>query len=232
MTERPPSPEESKSSDDFAPLSLLISRIRAQQVMGFQMIAKHTRMVATAKWGMGALALILLALLVVLPMTVPKEAAMRLAFSNISTGDTDKPAMINPRFEGLNEDNQPFTVMAKRAIQRNDELIDLENLQADLGLSGGTRWVNMTARTGVYDRSLKYLWLRNDVNLFFDDGTEVHTEECDIDISRGIAQGVNEVTMTNPTATLRADRYRIEQKHKRAFFTGNVRMVLYLDEKK
>lgn len=218
------------SDDDHSPLALMLSRIADKQGAHLANVATRTKVVMRAKWSMAAIAGLLILILIIIPLSVPEEASIRLVFSNIAQGTAENPVMENPRYEGLNDKNQPYTVIAKQARERTQDLIDLDAIQADVAM-GENEWVNLHARQGVYNRATRHLHLKGNVSLYFDQGYEMHSEESFVDMNTGIAKADVEVQGQGPTGTLRADRYQFDQTKKHAFFAGNVRVVLYLDGK-
>ena len=88
---------------------------------------------------------------------------------------------MNARYFGTDTAGQPFSVTAQsvREAADNKDNIDLTAPQADISLNDGT-WLIVGAETGQYHRETQVLDLTGAVNLFQDQGYELHTESATI----------------------------------------------------
>lgn len=98
-------------------------------------------------------------------------------------GAISKNELINPRFESIDQNDQPFTITAKRALrgETDDTLIILTEPAGDIALKSG-RWVAIKANEGAYNESKQRLLLRDKVTLFDDQGYTLTTAELNIDL--------------------------------------------------
>ena len=184
--------------------------------------------VAMMKVLLPALATALILLVVVWPKLSPEDDRFRISVSSISLEQADNLTMLNPRFDGIDERNQPYSVTADLAIQDkgNDNLVDLELPKADVTLEDGT-WLALMAKAGRYHREAETVDLIGDVIVFHDEGFEVKTQFAHIDLNNGTAEGDQPVEAHGPIGMLNSEGFRVENEGERIFFTGKAHMVMY-----
>ena len=190
--------------------------------------SSYSFFVVTMKVLLPALATALILLVVVWPKLSPEDDRFRISVSSISLEQADNLTMLNPRFDGIDERNQPYSVTADLAIQNkaDDNLVDLELPKADVTLEDGT-WLALMAKTGRYHREAETVDLIGDVIVFHDEGFEVKTQFAHINLNGGTAEGDEPVEAHGPTGLLNSEGFRIENEGERIFFTGKARMVMY-----
>ncbi len=139
----------------------------------------------------------------------------------------DRLSMINPRFQGTDARDRPFTVTAERAVQdlSDDDLILLARPKADMTLEDGA-WVALKAEQGFYHRDAETLDLAGGVDLFHDDGYEIHTPSAAIDLNGGTAEGRDPVSAEGPFGQLTSEGFRVAERGAIVEFTGKSRLRL------
>jgi lipopolysaccharide export system protein LptC len=65
------------------------------------------------------------------------------------------------------------------------------------------------------------------VDVYSDNGYEVHTSQADIDMASGVVVGNQPAHGQGPLGTFRSDRFKIVRDTKLVYLYGNVRMRLY-----
>ena len=174
-----------------------------------------------------AMAAALVLLVIVWPQLIPDER-FRIGVSQISLEQADSLAMLNPRFDGRDSSNRPFSITADLATQASggSDVIDLELPKADITLEDGT-WLALTAQTGRYRRKAETVEMQGDVVVFHDQGFEMRTEEAFIDLEAGTATGATPVEGQGPAGLLNAEGFQVTGRGARILFTGKSQMVLY-----
>lgn len=177
-----------------------------------------------------ALAVALVLLVVAWPQLMPDERQFRIGVTEISLEQAESLSMLNARFDGLDSNNQPFTVTADLATQATGDspIIDLELPKADITLHDGT-WLAITANSGRYQREDGRVDLNGDVVLFHDEGFEVQTEAATVDLKGGEAHGSDPVHGQGPLGILNAEGFRLVENGERIIFTGKSRLIIYQD---
>ncbi len=189
-------------------------------------IARYTRFVHSTKVALGALVLILTAILLFYSLGRNETAGVRIAFTSVVKGAVSPTQMLNARFHGLDKSNQPFNVTAATAVQRDSNTIDLVKVTGDISLKGGI-WLSVTANNGVLHLSDRLLDLNGDIAMFNDEGYEFHTESLRVDIGRKYAVSQKPVQGQGPSGTLKAQGVIMDGIRQVTTFTGPVRMIIY-----
>jgi lipopolysaccharide export system protein LptC len=172
-----------------------------------------------------------LVLLIVIWPQVEESGGFRLG---IVESFTDAPipeeaTMINPRYEGIDENRRPYMITADTARQiepGDEETIDMERPAADLFDTGGD-WMAITADNGVYDRASEVLLLDGNVNVFHDGGYELKTEQAVVDLKNDRATSSTATHGQGSFGTIESEGMRIENRGAQIHFTGKAHMVMY-----
>ncbi len=184
----------------------------------FHRIARYTQMVLFGKWALGAVSLVIILLIIAIPLVEQTRDGKRISFvstQQVLTGD--KPAMLNPKLEGVTEKHEPYTATAQRAVQETENVVRLYTVQADLFKTDNS-WLNMVANEGRYDSSKSLLELWGDVALYQDNGYSFNTQRVDIDTRKASAKGAGLVTGQGTLGNLTATGYSIEDNGARMLF--------------
>ena len=139
-------------------------------------------------------------------------------------------SVLNPRWNGVDEEDRPFTVTADLVSQSKEDtnLYELELPKADITLEDET-WLALTARAGRFFYEEQQLELIGDVDMFHDQGFEIRTEAASIDLKSKDAWGEKPVEGHGPAGRLNAEGFRIVQEGDRIIFTGKSRLIVYPD---
>src|SRR5262249_52283275 len=145
-------------------------------------LQRRTKVVAAMRLILPATAALLLATLALWSRFGLDTTSFRLSMSSLDLGNLDTLAMSNAHFEGVDEKKRPFSISADKATQVTEDAdtIDLNQLQADMTMKDGA-WLSLTADSGRLQRSKKLLDLMGQVNLFHDQGYELHTHNVHVD---------------------------------------------------
>lgn len=188
-------------------------------------IGRYTRFVAFSKIGLGAVSLILMLTIIVIPALEADNAGLRIAFTTLGDRSDALPVMTNPRFQGVDDNNQPYTVTADSAMQEDEKTIVLANVQADIFTHEGT-WLSMTSKQGKLETEKKFMALSGNVTLFHDQGYEFVTESIDIDMSRQVASGSQPIDGQGPMGQIHAQAFDWQNNQKVLRFTGGVKLTV------
>lgn len=141
--------------------------------------------------------------------------------------DIGQNELVNPKFESTDEDNQPFTITAKRAVQNksDEQLVMLDEPLADLLLNSGD-WVAAKADRGSFRQDNKMLLLRGNVRLYHDKGYQLEMEELDIDLRQNTALSKVEVAGQGPEGTLASKGLEGFADAGRVIFNGPAKLIL------
>jgi lipopolysaccharide export system protein LptC len=146
----------------------------------------------------------------------------------ISTEDVQAVRMVNPRYEGIDEESRPFSITADFATQVDEEsdVIQLSAPKADITLTSGD-WIALSADEGHYRRKNEMLDLAGMVSLFHDKGYELHTSSATIDLHERSAAGQEPVEGQGPAGQLSGQGFSVKDSGDNILLTGQSRVVLY-----
>jgi len=194
----------------------------------------YTRFVGLMRWLLVFGAIALAATVIIWPYfngrgTAPSQFDLPTTGIEIKDG---RPTMINARFLATDENGQPYTITADLAWQEQgvEEIIFMDVIEGDILLQSGA-WMTLSADRGVFDQTEQRLILESNVNLFSDAGYELHTQEAQIDLASGTAQGDMQVDGQGPAGLLTAGGFVISDNGDRIRFTGPVHMTIFPGQK-
>lgn len=191
-----------------------------------QELARRRLAVAVAKRVLPLAALGLLATVALWPEFESAAERGRIAFRQTAQVRPDALHIVNPRYQGVDEQNRPYSVTAANAVQTaTEEIVALRVPRADLLLADGG-WVYLEAREGLYDKTRSTLDLTGAVTVHHDDGTQFVTARAALDLAAGGAAGDAPVAAQGPFGTLTAEGFRLRDRGQVVLFTGNARVVL------
>ncbi len=190
--------------------------------------AAYSQFVRAMKFLLPATALLLIGLIIAWPHIDVPDAKFRIGFADLTVKEADDPSMLNPRYIGSDDDDQPYSVTAEiaRRLSASGSVIELDSPKADISLEDGT-WLVLTARRGVYGQEAETLDLVGSVVLYHDSGYEFLTEKAKIDLEQSSAEGNQPVRGQGPFGNLQAEGFRLVDKGKTIYFTGKSKLVIY-----
>lgn len=189
--------------------------------------SRYSRFVDLMKFLLPATAVVLIALVALWPQLTGGYGSLIMPIltgERIDVGDAMR--MHQPRYSGLNRNSERYELVADAAIIDPDRpnRIHLETLAADLDRDDASD-LRLTARSGIYYRSLEKLKLQGDIELTTTDGYRFTTQSAEISLSRGRVVGDERVAGAGPAGTLEADRFEISKGGDVLRFEGRVKVV-------
>src|SRR5690606_5424142 len=147
---------------------------------------RYSLFVTSMKVMLPALAAGLVLLVVAWPQLMPDVSRSGFDFQKIARDQAKTLNMLNARYSGVDENNQPFNIAADLATQapENEDLVELQHPKADILTTGGDR-VALSARLGHYHREQETLDLAGKVHLIHGKGFDIVTEAATIDLKQG-----------------------------------------------
>jgi lipopolysaccharide export system protein LptC len=208
-------------ADDSFPPDELVRQRRRQ-------VRRYTRFVSVMKYLLPILAAGLVVMLGLWSQIRIDEGRFRIGMTEVAPVEVDKLTMSNPRFEGIDDRNRPFTVTADEAsqIKDNADAVELTRPQADMTMADGT-WVALNADKGHYRRAEQLLSLEGSVSLFQDRGYELHTDRVVIDFKTGTAVSEMPVFGQGPVGELSGDGLKLSDKGAVIELTGDAHLVFH-----
>jgi lipopolysaccharide export system protein LptC len=203
------------------------SRARALPSAGF--IERRQRRVQALKYLLPLLSAALLALLLFWPQIEGRDS--RISFRRGPSIVPEALQVVEPRFQGTDELQRPFTVTASTARQAGpEEPLALERPRADILLRDGG-WVLVEAQGGRYERNRQALELSGDVRVWHDGGTLFRTERATVQLDQGEARGDRATEAQGPFGLIQSQGFELRERGAVMVFTGQARAVLEGDQR-
>jgi lipopolysaccharide export system protein LptC len=190
----------------------------------------YSLFVSSMKLLLPALAAGLVLLVVAWPQLMPDVTRSGLDFAKFARDQAKTLNMLNARYSGVDENNQPFNVAADLATQApdNEDVVELQHPKANIRTTDGDL-VALSARIGHYHREHETLDLTGKVHLVHDRGFDIVTEEARVDLKDGSATGDKAVSGQGPSGELQAEGFRLRERGQVIVFTGKSRLLIYPD---
>jgi len=204
----------------------LLSPSRRRWAPSAAQIARRRVAVRIAKWFMPLAGVGLLVAIAVWPELDRMEDRARVSFRRVIQAAPEAVRLVEPRYQGLDDQNRPFTVTATVATQTEDpDIVDLDRPRADVLLTDGS-WVLLESKQGRFDKGRHLLDLSGDVTLWQDGGNMLVTAAAEVQLQEGSASGDKPVAAQGPFGTLVSEGFRLTERGQVVVFTGRSRAVL------
>ncbi len=189
---------------------------------------RYSRFVGVMKFALPLAAAALMGLVIGWPDTGPPRVGPGVVFAPGAGTATENLGMERARYTGLDRRQQPFVVTAGSVTPAGKDLdrVLLTDLQADMTLANGA-WASLLATSGTFDRTLRTLELSGAVDIYADNGLELHTHGAFVDIGNGTAVGKTLVNGQGSFGLLRATGFEIRDRGERLLFSGRVKLTIY-----
>lgn len=174
-----------------------------------------------------AAAVLLLAVIIIWPMLRNTEPGFTLSFTDVSNYD-DRLRMQQLRFEGTDEHGRPFVVTAGSATQdaSGQTAVQLADVTANVTMDENV-WLNLDARSGLFDDKKEMLTLNGDVNLYSSLGYEVHGSDVVLNLANSTASSGKAVRGQGPLGRFEGGSFTTDLKTERFTVRDGVTMTIY-----
>ena len=191
---------------------------------------RRNPMVGVMKVLLPTLAVAMLLLVVAWPQLIPQDDSFRLQIAAVGPAGAGKPEVLNPRVVGVDDRSRPFQITAALGSRAHDaggrEFYALAEPKADMTTEGGN-WVAVRADQGDFYDGDQMLFLRGNVGLFHDNGSEFVTGAAAIDLEARTAAGDVPISGQGPSGLIEAQGFRLFDRGDRILFTGVARMTVF-----
>jgi lipopolysaccharide export system protein LptC len=196
----------------------------------FAIAARHSRLVRILRIGVPAAVALALASIIGISIFNPFRIVMQKLpadWEGVAVSGT-KVTMESPHLSGFTQDQRPYELWAKSAVQdvTDPDHVELRTLRAKL-LMEDQSTVTLDARTGMLDNKQQTLDLHKDIFLQTSTGYEARLSRAFVDMGKGTVDSDEHVDVKLTNGTLSSDRLRITGGGDVVRFEGNV--VMHLD---
>lgn len=203
------------------------SAIRAQmRQSAFRAARRHSVLVRLLRRLIPIGAIVAVVGLIVVPFLNPLRHAGNFSLGGISLSG-GKVVMETPKLAGYRKDNSPYEVTADSALQdvRNPTQIELVQMVARV-LMKSEGWININAKSGLFDQQKEKLKLVDDVKIRTDSGYDIRMRTADIDFKAGTVNSREPVKVNLGTTTIDADTLDVKDNGALITFEGRVHALI------
>ena len=188
---------------------------------------RYSRRVALLRLLLPAIGVALLLLVAAWPRLRPLIESVGLGAPAIDLRAARELTMVDPRYNGLDRSNRPYTVTAAVARQIPDrtDLLALKTPKARMMMAHGDP-VFVTGAEGIYQSQAQLLDLSGGVDLVRRDGTRFRTATAHLDFADNTADGDDRVVGHGPQGDITGQGFRIRDKGNTVIFTGRSTVLL------
>ncbi|MDR1691292.1 MAG: LPS export ABC transporter periplasmic protein LptC [Rickettsiales bacterium] len=145
--------------------------------------------------------IVFLALL--LPYSGIQTEELKLKIPKVNIKNPSVFTLTNAKFFGTDEENRPFSIEIKKAIERNseDQNIVLSDIEGEINISD-TKWAGLSASKGRYNKETRIINLFENVTLLTEDGYKIDTSSIDINTTNMTAHSDSRVIIQHGLNTI------------------------------
>ncbi len=138
-----------------------------------------------------------------------------------------KNELLNPKFESTDNKNQPYSIVAERAVQgeTNKDLIMLEKPVGVMTMKDGVE-ITVQSKTGAYRQDTERFFLEGDVSMVHGGGYTLESEEAHIDMQKNFAWSGQDVQGKGPEISIAAKGVHANGETGEIIFTGPAKLIL------
>jgi lipopolysaccharide export system protein LptC len=138
--------------------------------------------------------------------------------------------MLNPRFQGRDEQGRSFMIAAREARRDDQDLTKIILDHPNVALGPETpRPSRVSAVSGIYSETDRILHLSGAVRIEDGDGYRFATEGAIVDTKKGSVVGPGAMVGDGPFGQMTSQSYEVQDKGDRMIFKGGVHAVIKRD---
>lgn len=197
----------------------------------FSAFARYTRFVLFSKWFFGIFAIVLMVSLIGYPLLTKDRSGIRVSFVGTDgTGShASSPVMTNPEYRGVDAGGQQYIVKGLRAVQKEGDLIVIEQVDGQLLRADGS-FMTLTSDSADYRQKANRIDLNGNVHVMDSAGYDFTTPRASVNTANMDVDGDQQVDGVGPQGKLLATGFKIRDNGKIISFGGTSRVTLTLDK--
>ena len=151
-------------------------------------------------------------------------------YNDFSYDETDfqsfKQVLHRPTFIGIDNKNQPFKVMAKKAIRLKQEP-NIFNLEQPTGeINSGKERFFLSGDKGIFNKNVDQLKVKGTVKFNDGDNMIFTTSEMYFDFKKEVLSGNKKVNGKKNNSVIVSEGFKIFNNGEQIFFTGKTKLKL------
>ena len=137
-----------------------------------------------------------------------------------------KQVLHKPTFMGIDNKNQPFKVMANKAIRLKQEP-NIFNLEKPTGeINSGNEKFFLSGDKGIFDKNVDQLKVKGNVKFNDGDNMTFTTSEMYFDFKKEVLLGNKKVNGKKNNSVIVSEGFKIFNNGEQIFFTGKTKLKL------
>jgi lipopolysaccharide export system protein LptC len=187
----------------------------------------YTRLVRGLRLLLPLVAVSVIGMVMAWPRVENTMAPIRKEVKSAAATPVGKNELLNPTFNGVDKNNEPYTVSAAHAVQSMSErdTVLLDQPRGEIQLEGG-RKLGGEAVKGTYVQKEGRLLLEDGVTLHDDEGNLFRTAKLLVNLHTREAWADQRVEGSGPAGALEASGMRADSANGVLIFTGPAKLTL------
>ena len=187
--------------------------------------SRHDVLVTAAKIGLPSAVGVLIAFLAMAPLQKDGDVSFILDKNEVDTAP-ERMRVESARYEGHDNHGQPFTIVAREAVQRSSDvpIVDIRGMLARLGLTQGPAAIE--ALSGRYDLGTQQVAVDGPVRVSAPDGYRLQTRDVNIDLKRQMVTSTGPASGEMRLGTFSAGSLRADVRERRVSLGDGVRLKI------
>lgn len=188
--------------------------------------AGYSRTIRILRLALPVVAILLIGIVLVWP-NLDKSNDFVIEEQTTPTLENTTNELLNPRFESVDNNSQPYSIVAAKATQspQNENLVFLESPSGDVTLKDGAL-IKMVAEKGAYEQEKGTLTLTKDIGITHDAGYTLTAETLELDFTNKIITSENDIQITGPIGTINAKGVQANGESDTLLFSGPATLTL------
>jgi len=188
----------------------------------------YSNFVTITKWALPLVSVCVLALIALWPELYGPDGLRIPELAGVEINPRGSLSMVNPRFEGVDENNRAFTVLSDAANRNaeNENLIELDRPKANMKLADGSD-IHIESDTGVFEREDQIVDLFGAVHLRHQDGHQFRTDSGRFHMKTKAAMGEAPVEGESPMGKINSIGFALKPGGQQIIFKGPATLILY-----
>lgn len=132
--------------------------------------------------------------------------------------------MENPHLSGFKRDGSTYEMTAASAVQdlKTPNMVELNAPRARVQ-TGSEGWANLSGETGLYDSKAETLFVKGNVRVKTEGGTDALLQDAHIEFKAGTVRTDNPTDVKTSAGHVLSDKLQVLDNGKKLVFEGNVR---------
>jgi len=200
----------------------IITATRAQN----EYKAGYSRTIRALRLALPIIAIILVTVVLIWP-NLDKSQNFTIEQSATPTIANATNELLNPRFESVDKDGNPYSILAERAEQSPDSAntVLLKKPTGDIALKNDAA-ISVTADNGEYAQDDGKLVLQNNVNVVHSEGYQLVTDTLHLGFKNNVIWSENDVRIEGEMGTINAKGVTADGEKGTVIFNGPASITL------